>query len=233
MTDVDCYGETGSHGARGQSTRNWTTSSLSWTAKHGGKALGYSVRALRETGTLITGAHRATTQTIKASGRAADALFASAAGQLPLQIPIGTRIRKKKRIRRLQKQSAHLRQKMGLKIAAGLDAEDTDSTEDVTVTVRNLAQALRVRAVEIAELRSKLELSRTGTEARAASERIKRKTQPVPEKPTAAQESMVMAGGPRKERTRTETARTEDVADEEPAGKALPAGEPRVGPPHH
>ena len=162
MTNVDCYGETGSRGARDHSTCNWATSSLAWTAKRGGKALGRSVRTLRVTGALITGAHRATTKTIKASGRAADAFFASTAGRLPLQIPIGARIGTKKRMRRRQKQSAPLREMTGLKIAAALDAGDTGPTEDATE--RKLAQALRVRAVENAELRSKLELPGAGAE---------------------------------------------------------------------
>ena len=204
MTDPDERSNPDSSKTGNQSARKWVAKSVPWVSKTGGKALGHSVRAMKKTVAVVEGAQRAATQAIKASGKAGDALLVSTADLLPLQISIGNRIRTRKRIQRLQKQSARLKKKIGLKVAAALDAGQAKLAENVEV--RKLSEAVRLRAPEIAKLKDRLKKSRAHANTQAVSKGAKRTARAVAATPATAPESAVTG----------EAAATENLTHEPP-----------------
>ena len=216
---MDRHFNADSRGTGGQSAREWMAKGIVWVAKSGGKTLGQSVRAMKKTGAMVTGAQRTAAKTVRASQKAAGTMLVSTLAVLPKQIAIGNRIRTCKHIRRLQREKACLRKKMRRKAVTPQGDKRTSSIE--CEEIQKLSETIKLREVEIAELRDKLETGNAQAKVQAVSKGPKRQIQAMAATP-AVSESAVTAEPPAIERPKPKPLEAEaPVVDEsvaEPVG---------------
>ena len=179
--DTEDRPPTGSSGTRTQPTRQGLAGGVALLAGHGGTAAGYSARAVREASAVIAAAQGATVRSAEALGKAADVLVAATAVLAPAEIPIGDRIRTRKRIRRLHRERARLEAKKSRKVAAAPDDGQAGSTENAKV--RSLSEAIRQRGAEIAGLKDKLRTPWIEARAQAGPNRTQRRAASVSSAP--------------------------------------------------
>jgi hypothetical protein len=137
--------------ARGVSAADLAGKGIANLVRCGGMTVGYSVRATKSAGAMLKGIGLKSATALRRPGRAlAEALRIPTAEVVPPRIAIGTRLRARKRIRRLRKEISRLQKRAGKRIASVMALGAAQPLEDEQV--QEQTRAMRRKKAELAEL---------------------------------------------------------------------------------